>query len=557
MTGEHTLPDLRPKESYDAFRAAFEWDLPEQYNIARECLWDDGSTTPGIALYHVNQDGGHHTFSFDALDQASASLAAAMRDWGVTGGSHIAVCFPQSPELLISHLATYRLGAVTVPVSVLLGRESLEYTLSHSDTDVMLIDADVYERFRENVFDTVERVVPVSLAPSRYAEAAGYLGGLTEVVDPVGSAEFVDTAPDTPATILYTSGTSGRPKGVLHGHRYLAGSLPGYQLWFHLQDPDTFAAQRVWTPSEWAWAGALFSLVFPTLAMGGTVVSNIRRSGFDPDSALSLINDVGATRAVLPPTALSRIRQAIPQPDTTLPSLEVVQSGGEPLSPNLQEWAEMTFDIVVNEAYGQTEANALVGNCRLLLEHRAGSVGKPYPGHKIRFIDENEEPVETGELGELAVETPDPVVFLEYWNEPEATAAKFTDDGLLKTGDVGFVDDEGYVWIHGRKDDLIISSGYRVSPVEIEKTLEDHTLVNEAVVGGVPGPNETTRIKAYILLKSDADEMSESVVDEFRDYIRTELAAYKIPDDFEVINELPQTRSGKVDRSVLFEADGS
>lgn len=555
MPEGYVFPEHPREHTYESFRRAFEWDLPESYNIATACLTSEASTHEATALYHVDESGGHHEFSYEALDEASDALAAELHGWGVSRGSHVALCFPQSPELLVAHLATYKLGAVSVPLSVLLGRAALAHSLSHSGTEVLLVDAAVRDGLdaAADAFDAVDRVVDVSLDPAGYGPAARHLGGLAAVADPEGRPPHVaETGPDTPALLLYTSGTTGRPKGVLQGHRYLIGSLPGNQLWYHLFDPATGSDQRVWTPSEWAWAGALFNVVFPTLALGGTVVSSVRRSGFDPEAALAFVDETGVTRAFLPPTALSRIREAVPEPATRLPTLEVVQSGGEALNPAVQAWVERELDLIVNEAYGQTEANALVGNCRALFELRPGSMGRPYPGHDVLVLDEGGEPLGPGELGELAIEGPDPTFLLEYWDDPAATDATFTDDGALKTGDMVELDEDGYVWFRGRKDDLIVSSGYRVSPIEVEATLETHPLVSEAVVGGVPGPDGTTRIKAY--LRGDADGgPSETTFEELRQLVRTELGAHKTPDAIEVLAAPPLTRTGKMDRAALFD----
>lgn len=546
------MPQSRPGQTYESFRGEFEWDLPEEYNIAAECLSAADSNRPRTALYHVDESGAHHEFTYSDLDEASDALAATMASWDVTEGSRVAICFPQSPELLITHLATYKRGAVAVPVSVLLGRESMEYTLSHSDAELLLYDEAVVDGFGSgaDVFESVGRRVPVSIDPSRYEAGDRYLGGLAAVAEPVEDVPAVETTPDTPAIMLYTSGSSGRPKGVLQGHRYLIGSLPGIQLGYDLVDAESATDQRIWTPSEWAWAAALFDVVFPTLALGGTVVSYVRRTGFDPDTALEFIEETGVTRTFLPPTALSLIREAVPEPETPPPTLEVVLTGGEPLNPAVQEWVVDGLDVVLNEGYGQTEANVTVGNCTALFEPRPGSMGKPYPGHDILVLDEDETPLGPGEVGELAVQAPDPVFFLEYWEDPETTAEKFTDDGTLKTGDMVVVDEDGYVWFRGRKDDLIISSGYRISPVEVEDSLEGHPLVDEAVVGGVSGPDGGTRIKAYIRAVASAE--AEPEFDALRQVVRDELGAHKTPDEFEMLRDPPQTRTGKIDRSALF-----
>lgn len=553
MTEGYHLPERGGALPYETYRDRFEWEVPDRYNIASASLDHSGDLQGETALYHVDEDGAHHEFSYAALDRASDAFAATLAEWGVSEGSRVGLCFPQSPELVIAHLATYKLGAVAVPLSMLLGGDSARYTLEHADVETLLVDDVAYDRFldRSGIFDTVDRVVPIALDPAGYDAGADYLGGLAEVATDGASVDPTTTAPDDPALILYTSGTSGRPKGVLLGHRYLIGSLPGYHLWFHLFDAATSRAQRVWAPSEWAWAGALFDVVFPTLAVGGTVVSSVRRSGFDAAATRSFVDETEVTRAFMPPTALALLRSADPDPETSLPTLEVVQSGGEPLSTAVQDWAESTFDLVVNEGYGQTEANALVGNCRVLFDRRPGSMGRPYPGHDVVVVDDDGDTLPAGELGELAVQGPDPVFFIEYWDDPDATAEKLSDD-LFRTGDLAVRDEDGYLWFRGRADDLILTSGYRVSPVEVEEALERHDLVGDAVVGGRPDPDRGTRVTAYVLPTTSPDDVTDTDERELREFVGDELGAHKRPREITFVEELPRTRSGKADRSALF-----
>ncbi|WP_311173458.1 AMP-binding protein [Halobellus ordinarius] len=553
----YDLPEPGSVDSFDEFRTAFSWTIPEEYDIATASLDHPQAVRARTALRHVDSAGRTHEFTYEHLDTAAAAVAAWLVDCGVSEGDRVAVSFPQSPELLLVHLAAYRLGAVVVPISVLLGADSLEYTLDNVSADLFVVDEMIRDRF-ENAGATLDRsaaVVAVPADPDRYGPGGAHLGGLRSVVKPRRRGPDVSSGPDDPALVLYTSGTTNRPKGVVVGHRYLVGSMPGFHCWFHLFDPAEFGDQCVWTPAEWAWAGALFDVVFPTLAIGGTLVSRERRSGFDPEGALAFLNEQGITRSFMPPTALHQIRDAVPDPDTTLPKLSVVQCGGEPLNEDLRVWAESTFDLVVNEGYGQTEANALAGECQALFEPHEGSLGRAYPGHNLLVIDEEGNPLPPGEPGELAVELPDPVAFLKYWDDPAATETRHNGD-LLLTGDTVVLDADGYFYFRGRTDDLILSSGYRVSPVEVERALERHDAVAEAVVGGVPGPKRGQRVRAYVVPAPGAT-IEGATIERLRDLVRSDAGAHKVPHDIEVLPSPPTTRSGKVDRSALFEDEGS
>lgn len=551
MPRGYVLPRTRPGQTYEAFRDAFAWDLPDQYNIATECL--SAADPTRTALYHVDEDGGHHELSFEALDRAAEALAGTMASWGITEGGRVAICFPQSPELLIAHFATYKLGAIAVPVSVLLGGDSMAYTLSHSRAELLFIDEAVMADFDDpGVFEAAERRAPITIDPGRYGPADDHLGGFAAVNEPDATTPSVETTPDTPGLMLYTSGSSGKPKGVLQGHRYLIGSLPSIQLGYNLVDTDDAADERFWTPSEWAWAAALFDVVFPALALDGTVVSYVRRSGFDAEQAPAFMAETDVTGTFLPPTALTMIREAHPSVESPPSSLEVVLTGGEPLNPAVGEWVERELGAELNEGYGQTEANVTVGNCSVLFESKPGSMGRPWPGHDIVVMDDDENRLGADEVGELGIVGPDPVFFIEYWDAPETTTEKFTDDGVLKTGDMVLVDEDGYVWFRGRKDDLIIASGYRISPVEVEEALEAHPLVDDAVAGGVPGPGGGTNIKAYLRVDAAAGSADALDFEALRQLVKDDLGAHKAPDEFEVLRDPPTTRTGKIDRTALF-----
>ena len=544
MTRGYRLP--RPDPTAADPWAGFEWTLGEEYNVAAAALETAQRDPERPALRHTPLDGGPTTVTYDELDRATEAFGARLADRGVKPGDRVGVCLPQCPELIVAHLATFAVGAVVVPLSMLLGADSFAYSLDHGGVSLLVADV---TRAAE-LGDVTESVLTLRVDPGGYDESP--LGGLrAHGGDGAASFDRARTAPDDPALILYTSGTTGKPKGVVGGHRYLAGSLPGYQAWFELFDESEAAAARVWTPAEWAWAGALFDVVFPTLALGGTVVSNERRSGFDPEAALELVVREGVTHAFMPATALGRIRNEATPPGADESPLEVVMSGGERLPTSLRVWTEDELAPTVNEAYGQTEANALVGNCTAAYPARAGSMGRAYPGHDVRIVDGDGETVPPGEVGEIALVLPDPAVFLGYWDDERATDEKFRGD-LFLTGDVGVCDADGYLRHRGRADDLILTAGYRVSPLEVEASLEDRPDVAEAVVGGVPDDRRGSRVKAFVVPAEGVDPGDE-LADRLREAVRADLGAHKVPREFTFLDAMPETRSGKADRSALFD----
>ncbi|GGN88662.1 AMP-binding protein [Haloarcula pellucida] len=545
MTGPWTGYELPASPTgYGDLRDGFEWQIPDRYNIADHALSGDGDA---VALRHVAAEDEPYTgttMTYGELAAATRALAARLADGGIAAGDRVAVCLPQCPELVVAHLAVYRLGGVVVPVSMLLGEHSFGYVLDHSDASALVVDSE-----RWNAAGDVRTAAPTETVPVDVGSGTAPLGGLTEFVGDAPSSTgppAVETRPDDPALVLYTSGTTSDPKGVVQGHQYLLGSLPGYHCWFDLFDPTAARRARVWTPSEWAWAGALFDVVFPTLALGGTVVSSLRRAGFDPERALDVVAGQGVTHAFLPPTALRAIRRETdPAPDD-VPTLETMLCGGEHLPDDLAAWATDRLAVTVNEAYGQTEANALAGESNGVYPAAPDGLGRPYPGHEIVVVDEDGAPVPTGEGGEIAVVRPDPVVMQEYVDDPAATAAVLDDD-LLRTGDIGRFDD-GVLTHLGRADDLVLTAGYRVSPLEVESALEAHPAVSAALVRGEPDPERGQRVVATVVPSPDVTP-DDDLASVLKESVAESLGPHKRPRDIDFVSSLPTTRTDKADRS--------
>jgi acetyl-CoA synthetase len=270
---------------------------------------------------------------------------------------------------------------------------------------------------------------------------------------------------------------------------------------------------------------------------------------FDPEEAFAVMARHVVRNAFIPPTALRMLR-AVPNPrgrhDIRLRS---VGSGGEALGAETFEWGKAALGVAVNEFYGQTECNLVVGSCASIGVVRPGAIGKAIPGHTVAVIDAEGRPVKPGEIGQIAVKRPDPVMFLEYWGRPEATAEKFIGDWMT-TGDQGVVDDEGYFTFVGRDDDVITSAGYRIGPGEIEDCLIKHPAVALAAVIGKPDPMRTEIVKAFIVLKS-GQARSDALADDIQGFVRKHLSAHEYPREIAFIDEMPMTTTGKVIRRLL------
>ena len=355
------------------------------------------------------------------------------------------------------------------------------------------------------------------------------------------------TRADDPAMMIYTSGTTGPPKGALEPHRVLLGHLPGVEFVheFFPQAGDCF-----WTPADWAWAGGLLNALLPSLYYGVPVVAR-RFEKFDPDEAYALMAATGVRNAFIPPTALRMLRAGgSPQGRYAL-NLRTVGSGGEALGGETYEWGRSALGLTINEFYGQTECNKVLAACAKIGVSKPGAIGKPVPGHEVAVIGPDGARCAPGELGQIAVKRPDPVMFLEYWNRPDATRDKFIGDWMT-TGDQGVCDEEGYISFVGRDDDVITSAGYRIGPGEIEDCLIRHPAVALAAAIGKPDPVRTEIVKAFIVLKHGVSA-SDALATDIQAFVRTRLSAHEYPREIAFIPEMPMTTTGKVIRRLLRE----
>lgn len=515
---------------YTALYRDFTWPIPARFNIGTASL---AHAPDALALIEVFADGRVDHWSFGAVTQAANRLSNLLIGKGLRRGDRVAVLLAQSAWCAIAHAAIYRAGMIAVPLFGLFGPEALAYRLGDCGARAIVTDglgADKLAGLRADLADLAEILIT---GPG--LEAA--LSGASDDFIPV------DTAADDPAVIIYTSGTTGQPKGALHAHRVLLGHLPGVEL------PHDFFPQpgdRFWTPADWAWIGGLFDVLLPSWFHGVPVIAH-RMEKFDPERAYALIARHAVRNLFLPPTAAKLMRQhGLP----TLPlALRSVGSGGETLGAELLDWGRAAFGCPINEFYGQTECNLVVGNNAALFDLRPGSMGRALPGHRVAVIDEAGAEVPPGELGSIAVHRPDPVMFLGYWNRPQATAEKFRGDWLV-TGDLGRRDAEGYFWYGARDDDVITSGGYRIGPGEIEDCLLRHPAVALAAVVGVPDPLRTEIVKACIVLRPGIAP-SDALAAELQAFVKTRLAAHEYPRQVEFLPELPMTATGKIIRRAL------
>jgi acetyl-CoA synthetase len=525
--------------------ARHRWRIPADYNVAIDCLDRHVERADQVALYYEDDEGHSARYTFAQLIEASNRFGNALKALGIRRGDVVAVHLPQRPETAIAHIACYRIGAIALPISKLFGPEALDYRLRHSAAPAILIEADSAAKLdglRAEI-ETLKHVIIVGGRGDGLAFDDLLARGSSELRVEPGSAE-------DPMLLMYTSGTTGNPKGVLHAHRYLLGHNGIDYSYNFLRDGDLY-----YSPADWAWAGGLLDGLLGIWPYGIPVLAYRSKARFDPDVTYRLLQKYGATVGLYPPTALKVLRE-VRNPRAKYPDLRMrcIASGAEPVSPELARWVDQELGVEFNQGFGQTEANYFIGTCSALEVARLEPLGKAYPGHVIAVVDpETGEPRKTGEIGDIAIRKDDPVVMKEYWNNPEAMREKFRGDWLL-TGDTGYLDDEGYAYFEGRADDVIKSAGYRIGPAEVEASIMEHQAVASCAVIGVPDPQRGQRVKAFVKLMPGV-ERSQQIISEIQDHVKQKLGAHEYPRDVDFIDEFPQTVTGKIKRRDLRELE--
>ncbi len=516
--------------------------VPRVFNIGVDVAIRQNSER--LALVEIGAEGGSRQFSFGDIGKLANRTANAFRAHGLRRGDRVAILLSQRHEAAVSHIAVYLCAMIAVPLFTLFGEEALEFRLRDCAAAAIVCDLEGLSKIA-SIRERLPAIRQIFCVDGETWGAVDFHSQLEQAAD---SFEPERTLADEPALVIYTSGTTGNPKGALHAHRVLLGHLPGVEF---PHDGFPQPGDCFWTPADWAWIGGLLDVLLPSWHHGIPVVAH--RSGrFDPGSALDLMARCRVRNVFMPATALRLLRQSGATHSEL--SLRTVASGGESLGADLLEWGRETFGLTINEFYGQTECNLVLGNGKGLPPARAGWTGTPIPGHLVRIVDDEGREVPRGAAGHIAVERPDPVMFLGYWGNEVATQAKFTGEWLI-TGDIGIQDDDGYTKFIARDDDIITSAGYRIGPGEIESCLSRHPAVVMAGVVGVPDPIRTEVVKAVIVL-ADGFAPTAQLAEELRSLVKQRLSAHEYPRIIEFAARLPLTATGKVIRRLLRESHG-
>ena len=530
-------------DDYEELCNSFAWEIPDEFNTASYICdrWADESPE-AVAIATNDPDKPEYTYA--RLHHTANRLANYFTERGIGKGDAIAINAPQKPEAVAAMIATWKLGGVVVPLSVLFGEEGLAYRLRDSEARGFIVDEEAIETY-ESIASDVDLDAVVSVDSPGATGADSFQEAIS---DQSPAFETVSTQAEDTGVIMYTSGTTGDPKGVVHAHRYVLSNLSGYQ--FHVANAHLSEDDLFWSPVEWSWGATLYVIVLPTLFYGQSILGYARQ-GFDPEDALRLIDNFDITLFFAPATVLRMILQ-LDDTSYDVSSVRVLSSGGESLDRDVRDRVRKIFgDVAIHEAYGQTEALTTILSCERYFPSKPGMIGRSAPGQDVHVLDpDTQEPVEPGEIGEFAIRYEDnPVCFKEYLNKPDTTAQKVV-DGWLLLEDLGWMDEEGYFGYHSRKDDVIISSGYRISPAEIEESLAEHESVANVAVIGVPDDMRGEVPKAFVQL-TPAYEPSDELAETLQSFVKEDLAKYEYPRRIAFRDSLPTTTTGKIQRHEL------
>ncbi len=582
--------------AYARVQQGFQWHVPEHFNIAQACCarWAGLPHASKNIAVHAYKSRAESTFlSYSRLQLEANRLSHVLTSMGVRQGDCVALVLPQCIETAVAYMAVLQMGAVAMPLSQLFGPEALEFRLQDSAAVVAMGDAQTLANL------SAVRAHCPALRQTIGVGLAEPLHGLADVVYAHALAaasdqfEAVATRADAAAILIYTSGTTGNPKGALIPHRALLGNLTGFvcsqngfgfdlgsggaptaaalNLLASSTQPPSGSQAVFWSPADWAWTGGLMDALLPTLFYGRPIVAFNGR--FSPQAALELMRDCGVTHTFLFPTALKAMMKVYPgdahqtvQQQWGL-QLQAIMSAGEAVGDAVFDYCQAQLGVTVNEMFGQTEINYIVGNSSHIWPAKPGSMGLGYPGHRLAVIDDEGHECVAGEIGDVAVSRldvhgqPDPIFFLGYWKNEHATQAKFTGD-WCRTGDLASRDAQGYLWYQGRSDDVFKAAGYRIGPGEIENCLVKHPAVANAAVVPKPDAERGAVVKAFVVLAPDfvasrpvdsraRCQFDAELVAQLQAHVKGKLAPYEYPKEIEFLDALPMTTTGKVQRRVL------
>jgi acetyl-CoA synthetase len=521
------------------------WNIPGHFNIGVACSDTHLNTPKANELAMIVEDDafGTSSITFAELAQRTDAFAQVLRNLGVQVGDRVLIRLPNSLDYPIAFLGAMKMGAISVPTSTLLTAEEVAYLAKDSGAVVLVTDAAAWDvmatQITQNAADIVnlKHVLLTQAEQAFLPSATLHVQKLEECMCSIDQVEpAYATKSDDPAYLVYTSGTTGYPKGVLHAHRALLGRQPAAQYWFNYSQQ---VQDRIMHSGKFNWTYVLGTGLMDPLYLGKTVI--VHEGKNDAQKWLELIQKHQATIFIGVPTIYRQLIQKTTATQADIPSLRHYMSAGEHLSDEVLSQWRGRFGLDIYEAVGMSEFSYYLSQSKYR-PIRAGSAGFPQPGHDIQLLNpDTMQPVAVGEEGMICVKDNDPGLFLRYWNLDEETA-KYKHDGYFFTGDYAKYDADGYIWFLGRKDDIIKSFGYRVSPYEIERVYKGHPAVADCAAVGEELEKDKLLVVIYVIPKPDETVSP----DELLAYGKQHLAAYKSPKTVYLAKDFPRTKNGKI-----------
>lgn len=533
---------------YDNYRFRIKGELrmnkkdlvaPDTYNIVSE-IEKYAADENKKAIIFENAEGETYSITYDQLVKNANQVGNMFLKHGLQKGDKVLVMMPRSIETYEIYIAALKLGIVVIPSSEMLRTKDLQYRISHGEVKAIVVTAESIDEFKAvKEYNTLTKFIVGGVYDDWYTVDS-------ESAKEADQLQIVDTSKDDVALLSYTSGTTGNPKAVVHSHGWgYAHMQMAPKHWLSIKEDDIAWATAAPGWQKWVWS--------PFLSiMGSGATAFVYNGKFNAEKYLELLQNYKINVLCCTPTEYRLMAKLPNLTNYNLEYLHSAVSAGEPLNREVVEKFQTNFNLTVRDGYGQTESTLLIGFLKDT-ESRPGSMGKAIPGSHVTVINDDGELAEIGEVGNIAVPLDLPALFKGYYKDPERTAEPRVGDYYI-TGDLAKLDEDGYFWFEGRKDDIIISSGYTIGPFEVEDSLTKHEFVKECAVVASPHEIRGNIVKAFVILQ-EGISATDDTVKTLQDYVKQDVAPYKYPRAIEFVEDLPKTNSGKIRRIELREAE--
>ncbi len=529
--------ELKDAFSWESVMETYDWNVNEKFNMGHECCdrWADDPNR--VAIYWEDESGKKDVWTYQKLKVQSNRMANALKSLGVEKGDRVAGLLGKDMELFITVLATWKVGAVYVPMFTAFGSEAISYRLEDSGCKVLLTNKEQVKKLEENNLSC--KILLIDGLTNKGQTFWKYMQSFSS------EHETVATNIMDPSVIQYTSGSTGLPKGAVWAHKILLSSYPYGKFAIGIEKDDLFFGG-----ADPGWAYGLINCTFVPLSFGNTIL--VYKGPFKVAKYYQLMEEYKITNFAAAPTAY-RVMMAAGSELVKRHTLHVQKfsSAGEPLNAEVVRFFQQNFNRAIYDHYGATESGMILNNYNVTdMEVKPGSMGLPSPGYNVGLLDENGNQVADGEVGQIAVDSTNfPFFFLGYWKDPVKTEEKLLGKWFMN-GDLATRDEDGYLWFQGRADDIISSAGYRIGPFEVESCLLEHSAVKEVAVVGKPDDTKGEIVKAYVVLNSTYTP-SEQLAQELSLFVKNKLSKHQYPREVEFLNDIPKTPSGKIQRYLL------